>query len=1087
MRKIVAGYLLFFSIMFIMLFGNRLYILRGTDAFKYHDTDGVSYVSRIQGKQFEVYDGHENWVSLFIAGVNIGAAKPGYFPGEFGITHDDYLRWFKQIGELGVNTIRVYVAQMPGFYHALSEYNGTTEHPLYLLHGIYINEADVEEYYDAYKDEKIINDFKADIRNVIDIIHGNASVKKTKGNADGVYTADISQYVIGLIPGIEWEAGFVTGTNENNPQKTDYDGAYLYTQDASPFEVFLAEAVDEAIAYEAKKYGEQRPVAVSNWVTTDPLEHPNEPNPEVEDAVSVNVEHIHAKDGYKPGFFASYHVYPYYPDLFNYEVKYLTDGNTNTYRAYIEELNAFHSMPVLISEVGIPASRGIAHENTLSGFNQGYMEESEQGVTIASLIDDIKNEGLMGALIFSWQDEWFKKTWNTMNLDVADRRPYWMDYQTNEQNFGLLAFDPGKTSSICYVDGDTAEWSVENLVVENGDYKLYAIADEKFLYLMVEVKDFDHETLYIPLDVIPGQGNSEYSGVSLGGGADFLIEISGQNGSRVLVDAYYDPTYYEYAVKSQIIERNPLLEQKGGNLFVPVTLMLSRGLYLPQTDESIPYETFDTGKLLYGIANPSLPGYNSIADFCHENGKVEIRLPWLLLNVVDPSQGQILGDFYENNAFIPQDAQPFQIGIVNAEGADGAGWSQYSWPHWETPSYHERLKSSYYILQDYFQAVQPGYASQRSGFEIFWSRWNNTAFSKIAYWFPIQPILNYMLAFLLSIILYFFLVLLHLHVSSHIRGLRQRKLMVGISEAVDLYLSGETGKAVRQMKSTRLLTKKRLLVVSESFESGDESRAQILRSLLLEVGYAGFISRQINAKNEAVLISAIRLAGFMGLGELSPRVSETVYIHKKNIDIQYQGFLTLSLLGAYEQIVAIGMDGGFVHTLSFRSLQEILKAYTGDKSALYETLLHSPDSFVVRICIKRIGVERFTHLVEKIMPFLESGDDNIVMDAARALGQLRSRDSAPGLAALARRERWEIRSIAVEAIGSIDCDEYESVLTNALHDREWQVRFHAANALKDSRNIDNVICAIKDSEDKYAYEVLDYCIHNAALVKEAAV
>lgn len=64
-----------------------------------------------------------------------------------------------------------------------------------------------------------------------------------------------------------------------------------------------------------------------------------------------------------------------------------------------------------------------------------------------------------------------------------------------------------------------------------------------------------------------------------------------------------------------------------------------------------------------------------------------------------------------------------------------------------------------------------------------------------------------MLAFLLSVIIYFFLVLLHLHVSSHFRGLRQRKLMTGISEAIDLSLSGETGKAVRQMESARLLSR----------------------------------------------------------------------------------------------------------------------------------------------------------------------------------------------------------------------------------------------------------------------------------------
>lgn len=385
--------------------------------------------------------------------------------------------------------------------------------------------------------------------------------------------------------------------------------------------------MDEAIGYETQKYSEQRPIAITNWVTTDPLEHPNEPQPEMEDAVSVDVEHICAKAGFAPGFFASYHIYPYYPDFFGYETKYLADGMGNTYRAYLEELNAYHSMPVLVSEVGIPASRGITHTNPVSGYNQGHMEESEQGRILASLIGDVHGEGMMGALVFSWQDEWFKRTWNTMDLDVPDRRPYWMDYQTNEQNFGLLAFDPGEEVSVAYVDGDVAEWSDADMVAQNGAYRLYAKSDEKFLYLMAEVADFEQETLYIPLDILPGQGNSQYMGTSLGEGTDFLLVLDGKENSRVLVDAYYDPTYYSYAVHTPIMERNPLYEQPGSDIFVPVTLMLNRGLYLPETEQRVGYELFDTGKLLYGVANPALDGYNSIADFYHSDGKVEIRLP----------------------------------------------------------------------------------------------------------------------------------------------------------------------------------------------------------------------------------------------------------------------------------------------------------------------------------------------------------------------------------------------------------------------------------------------------------------------------
>lgn len=49
--------------------------------------------------------------------------------------------------------------------------------------------------------------------------------------------------------------------------------------------------------------------------------HPNEPY-ENEDMVSVNVESIKAKPGFLPGRFASYPIYPYYPDLVFYQKEY---------------------------------------------------------------------------------------------------------------------------------------------------------------------------------------------------------------------------------------------------------------------------------------------------------------------------------------------------------------------------------------------------------------------------------------------------------------------------------------------------------------------------------------------------------------------------------------------------------------------------------------------------------------------------------------------------------------------------------------------------------------------------------------------
>ena len=74
------------------------------------------------------------------------------------------------------------------------------------------------------------------------------------------------------------------------------------------------------------------------------------------------------------------------------------------------------------------------------------------------------NAGSAGSCLFSWQDEWFKRTWNTLYAIDLDNTPYWSDYQTNEQYFGLLTFDPGEEVSVCYVDGDPAEWTQEDVL-----------------------------------------------------------------------------------------------------------------------------------------------------------------------------------------------------------------------------------------------------------------------------------------------------------------------------------------------------------------------------------------------------------------------------------------------------------------------------------------------------------------------------------------------------------------------------------------------------------------------------------------------
>ena len=63
----------------------------------------------------------------------------------------------------------------------------------------------------------------------------------------------------------------------------------------------------------------------------------------------------------------------------------------------------------------------------------------------------------LGGIVFIWQDEWFKFSWNTTKYDNTEERPHWNNVQVPEQHFGLLSFE----SHTINVDGDTSDWKTK--------------------------------------------------------------------------------------------------------------------------------------------------------------------------------------------------------------------------------------------------------------------------------------------------------------------------------------------------------------------------------------------------------------------------------------------------------------------------------------------------------------------------------------------------------------------------------------------------------------------------------------------------
>ena len=670
----------------------------------YKDAEhGVDYAYTVDGKYLTVYNGSE-FVPTYLNGVNIGSGTPGYFPGELGISRETYLRWFDEIADMNCNCIRIYTTMKPEFYNAFYEYNARSEKKLYLMMGVWYDEDKILETGDAYD---VIDYAVGEAKEQIDIIHGDCVIEPRPGRASGTYTADVADYVIGWILGIESDAYFVGTTNDLYPEITSYEGEYLSVKDSDAFHAFLARLGDETIRYETEKYGMQRPVSWSNWPTADEMSHPEEPLFEMEDAVSINVEHIRPTEKFVPGVFASYHVYPYYPDFMMLSEKYTSykdgSGNINTYKAYLKDLISIHDIPVLVAEFGVPTSRGCTHQNRYTHFDQGHLTEKEQGEALSSMAQDIFDCGYCGGLVFAWQDEWFKRTWNTMDYTDSDRRPFWSDIQTSEQNFGLLSFDPGTDRMSVLIDGNFEDWEEEKPLAEADGLKLYVRKDERYLYLCVKgVKalpksDKQTDRIVIPFDITPLSGHASYKDKEFERDADFVLCLNGKDDSTLLVHKYYDRYAFAFGEYDNLLNTTGYDDPASAD-FIPIYLCMNRTQWIPTTEEWRDAERMDSGLLRYGNADPASDEYDSLADICYGSDFMELRLAWGLLSFRDPSSKEVEWDFWEKDDLGGINVDEIYLGIMSGE--QYSGMQPYTWDNWDVPVYHERLKRSYDILKE---------------------------------------------------------------------------------------------------------------------------------------------------------------------------------------------------------------------------------------------------------------------------------------------------------------------------------------------------------------------------------------------------
>jgi hypothetical protein len=75
-------------------------------------------------------------------------------------------------------------------------------------------------------------------------------------------------------------------------------------------------------------------------------------------------------------------------------------------------------------------------------------------------------------------------------------------------------------------------------------------------------------------------------------------------------------------------------------------------------------------------------------------GLIGVRLPWNLLNVTDPSSHRVLAAVRQPGPFRTAETAGFRFVVAGLQSA-----APFTWPGWEQPTWHERLKPAYAAMR----------------------------------------------------------------------------------------------------------------------------------------------------------------------------------------------------------------------------------------------------------------------------------------------------------------------------------------------------------------------------------------------------
>jgi hypothetical protein len=393
---------------------------------------------------------------------------------------------------------------------------------------------------------------------------------------------------------------------------------------------------------------------------------------------------------------------------------------------------------VIISEYGVPSSRGNAHLQP-QGAHHGGHDEAAQAAVAVRLTREIAASGAAGAGLFALIDEWFKRNWMVTDFErPADRNRLWLNVLDPEQHYGVIAMRPGVRDSLITIDGARDDWrgrahwyrrepSAPPVAAPLRIDALWVHHDEAYLYLRLDVGavDWTAARYLIGIDTYDrrlGDARLPHSGTASPVGLEFVLDLAGPVGTRLLVDPPYNLYRFEPIRGSrppvtQSVHNRPFRTRANADGRYDTLWVTPNRRTIGRDGTIFPARRIERNLLLHARQRET-----TLADWYADTatGTIEIRLAWGMLHVVDPSSRQVLfgtagprdpaGRTTDGFRFIVEsvDARTAVTADRLPRGTAPAAFAAppvWSWPAWEAPRWYAERKPVFRAMQEAFAAI----------------------------------------------------------------------------------------------------------------------------------------------------------------------------------------------------------------------------------------------------------------------------------------------------------------------------------------------------------------------------------------------